>query len=214
MSVGLIIVLSVVIGLFVLVSAGVVWRRQKQGPVPFPTWLTPVLDNPYRRWTFSPETAADRHGIAPGMRVLEIGPGGGYMTKAAEEHVGPEGQLICLDIQMNMLRKLRSRLEPPVPRLLCASGSALPLQDGCLDLIYLCEVLGEIPDKGEALREYARVLRDDGTLSITEALPDPDYLRAPTLLRLARDAGFEPTQRFGNWLRYTQRFHKSASPLG
>jgi ubiquinone/menaquinone biosynthesis C-methylase UbiE len=182
---------------------------QRAFPKPFPPWLTPILDTRFRRRTLSPEVAAERHGIESGMRVLEIGPGHGYMTAAAQRAAGASGTLICLDIQPAMLRKLRSTVGESTPPLVCASGSQLPLRTGSIDLIFLCEVLGEIPDKEQAFCECRRVLKPGGTLAVTEALPDPDYVRSSVLARLARQAGFEPLVRVGNWFQYTQRLIRS-----
>jgi len=186
--------------------AGVVMYRRWVYPAPLPPWMTPLLDTPSRRKKFSPELAAERHGIEEGMRVLEIGPGGGYLTAAARQRVGPTGMLVCLDIQLAMLQKLRRILGPQTPPLVCASGAVLPLGDGSVDLIFLCEVLGEIRDKRGALKELHRVIRPGGTLAVTEAMPDPDYVRCSVLTALAVDAGFEPAERFGRWSLYTQRF--------
>ena len=44
---------------------------------PIPHFLANVIDNPVRRRLQPPETTAIRHGIKPGMTVLEIGPGNG-----------------------------------------------------------------------------------------------------------------------------------------
>jgi ubiquinone/menaquinone biosynthesis C-methylase UbiE len=168
--------------------------------------MTPLLHSPLRRRSFSPEAAAQRHGVAPGMTVLEVGPGDGYLTVAAIHRMSPGGRLICLDVQLSMLRKLRKALGSNTPPLVCASGSELPFPSSTFDLIFLSHVLGEIPDRTAALAEYARVLRPSGTLAITEGLPDPDFIRAARLIKMARAAGFQPAERFGRALHYTQRF--------
>ena len=178
---------------------------QRRSPRPFPPWMTPLLHSPLRRRSFSPEAAAQRHGVAPGMTVLEVGPGDGYLTVAAIERTTPGGRLICLDVQLAMLRKLRKALGSRTPPLVCASGSQLPFRPRAFDLVFLSHVLGEIPDRTAALAEYARVLRPSGTLAITEGLPDPDFIRCARLVRMARAAGFRPTERFGRSLHYTQR---------
>jgi ubiquinone/menaquinone biosynthesis C-methylase UbiE len=140
------------------------------------------------------------------MRVLEIGPGDGYFTGAAVDRVGPEGRVVCLDIQVPMLKKLRAALGPAAPPLVCASGSQLPFRTGVFDAAFLVHVLGEIPDRIGALRECARVLRPEGTLAVTEGLPDPDFVRPSRLAALGSSAGLRPAQRYGGSLHYTQRF--------
>lgn len=188
-----------------LIVAAIAWRRAH--PQPFPPWLSPFfLDNPWRKAIFPAERAVTNLGVVPRMRVLEVGPGSGYLTGTAATRVGPRGRLVCLDIQSEMLEKVRARHSALGPQLVCASGSELPFRNGAFDLVYLVEVLGEIPHKERAMGEYARVLRSEGTLSICEGMPDPDYVRGPALLALAKSAGFEPRERFGTWLQYTQRF--------
>jgi ubiquinone/menaquinone biosynthesis C-methylase UbiE len=180
---------------------------QRRSPRPFPPWMTPLLHSPLRRRSFSPQAAAERHGIAPGMTVLEVGPGDGYLTLAAVERATPGGRVICLDVQLAMLRKLRKAAGSRTPSLVCASGSQLPFRPRAFDLVFLSHVLGEIPDRTAALAEYARVLRPSGTLAITEGLPDPDFIRCARLVRMARAVGFRPAEHFGRALHYTQRFH-------
>ena len=184
---------------------------RRRSPSPFPPWLTPILHAPYRRRYFSPARAADRHGLAPGQTVLEVGPGDGYLTGTAGERVAPGGRLVCLDVQLAMLRKLRSALGGRTPPLVCASGSELPFRSGAFDLVFLVHVLGEIPDRAGALAECARVLRAGGTLAVTEGLPDPDFIRGPRLVRMAQAAGLRAGERFGGRLHYTQRFRPAAA---
>jgi ubiquinone/menaquinone biosynthesis C-methylase UbiE len=191
-----------------LVAAAIYFVRRRASPSPFPPWLTPILHVPWRRLYFSPEMAADRHGLTAGMRVLEIGPGDGYLTRAAVNRVGPDGQVVCLDIQLPMLKKLRAALGRATPPLVCASGSQLPFRAAVFDAAYLVHVLGEIPDQTGALRECARVLRLDGTLAITEGLPDPDFIRSSRLIAVASSAGLHPAQRQGRGIHYTQRFRR------
>ena len=196
----LLLIAVIVVGILVYLA------RQRRSPRPFPPWATPLLHSPLRRRSFSPEAAAERHGLAPGNRVLEVGPGDGYLTPAAIDRIGPGGRLVCLDVQLAMLHKLRGALGSHTPALVCASGSQLPFRSQAFDLVFLSHVLGEIPDPMGALAEYARVLRPGGTLAITEGLPDPDFIRCDRLVGMARLAGFVPAERLGRALHYTQRF--------
>ncbi len=125
-------------------------------PEPFPPWMTPMLEGSLRRLFLDRERTLERSGLGPGMRALEVGPGGGYLTERAVEVLGPKGTLVCLDLQIEMLRKVRKRLGTRAPLLVCASGSCLPLRDGAFDLASLVSVLGEIPDRCAALQEYVR----------------------------------------------------------
>jgi len=195
------------VGIFLAV---VVWRRIFPGPMP--RLFDPTLDTAYRRRHFSPEVAADRHGLVPGMLVLEIGPAGGYLTGAAVERVGPRGRVVSLDLQLALLHRLRARLGPATPPLVRGDATRLPFRAGSFDLVFLSSVLGEIPDKPSAMREFRRVLRPGGTLAVSEEIVvDADYVRLPVARRLAAAAGFAPAQYFGEAFRYTQRFRASAA---
>ncbi len=198
---------ALLIALGILVALVVALRvRSLIRPEPFPAWMTPILEGRLRRLFLDRERTLERSGLRSGMRALEVGPGGGYLTERAVEVLGPKGTLVCLDLQIEMLRKVRKRLGMRAPLLVCASGSSLPLRAGAFDLAFLVSVLGEIPDRRAAMQEYARILRPGGTLAVTEGLPDPDYVRTPVLRRLAADAGLEPGPRNGTWAHYTHRF--------
>lgn len=185
----------------------IVWRRLV--PAPMPRLFDFILNTKFRRRTFSPETAAERHGLRSGMWVLEVGPAGGYLTAAAADKVKPGGQLISIDLQLPLLRRLRSRLGTSTPPLVCGDACRLPFRSRSFDLMFVVEVMGEVRDKPAALAEFNRVLRPGGTLAISEAaLFDPDYVRAPVLQRLTTAAGFSPGERFETWFQYTHRFAK------
>jgi SAM-dependent methyltransferase len=188
-----------------ILVAVVVWRRVF--PAPMPKIFAFTLDSAFRRRHFSPEIAAERHGLSTGMRVLEVGPAGGYLTQAACQKVQPNGRVVCIDLQLSLLQKLRARLGVVSPPLVCGDASRLAFRDGAFDLVFVVEVMGEIPDKPRALSEFRRVLRPEGTLAVSEAaLLDPDYVRFPVLMGLARAAGFTPCEGFSQWFQYTQRF--------
>lgn len=195
----------VIVGIVAAFVVYVAWQRRS--PRPFPPWMTPFLRAPWRWRFFSPEVAAERHGLGVGMTVLEVGPADGYLTLGALDRVTPGGRLVCLDLQPGMLRKLRRAMGTRTPPLICASGSRLPFRSGSFDAVFLAHVLGEIPDRSSALAECARVLRPNGTLAITEGVPDPDFIRQPRLVSMALAAGFHAGKRHGRALHYTQRFH-------
>ena len=184
-------------------------------PTPISHRLAMILDNPLRRSLFRPAKLLDKVGIAAGMSVLELGPGPGFFTvESAQRVYGSEGvgKLYCLDIEPAMIARVKKKILKKAPEnveLMVGNGECLPYINGSFDLAYMVTVLGEMPDKNRALQELYRVIRPGGVLSISEYLPDPDYPLRRTTIALARRAGFEPFEEFGNFFAYVINFRRS-----
>ncbi|MDH3524322.1 MAG: methyltransferase domain-containing protein [Acidobacteriota bacterium] len=179
--------------------------RGKLGARPCPYRFAWALDLPMRAWHASPAKILGAFGLEPGERVLEIGPGTGYYSLPASRLVGAEGALVALDIQLAMLLELRRRnaAADGMPVLVVqASAVEIPILTGSVDHVFLTTVLGEIPDRPRALAEIRRVLRRGGRLSVSEQLPDPDYVALGTLRRELAPLGFVE-ERSRGWWTYT-----------
>jgi ubiquinone/menaquinone biosynthesis C-methylase UbiE len=118
-----------------------------------------------------------------------------------------------------MLILLRRRLdEHSVTNAHAIVGDAvnLPLPDSSVDCAFLVAVLGEIPDRPQAIAELRRVLKSGGALSFMETLTDPDYVFEAHLRDLCQASGFEFLDRSGQLLGYTMSFtapQRLGSPL-
>jgi ubiquinone/menaquinone biosynthesis C-methylase UbiE len=203
------VVLAVAIG--VIVAVGLVWRYAYFCP----SWLVPLLENPYVDAVAGAPLLLQRAGVRAGMRVLDAGCGPGRLTIPAAECVGADGRVVALDLQPAMLAKLARRLAEggiaTVTPLHAGLGDgALPA--GEFDVAFLVTVLGEVPDKVAALREIHRALRPGGVLSITEVLPDPHYQPIRRVRELARAAGFQGDgELFSGLVSYTLNVRKDAA---
>lgn len=177
--------------------------RHLSGHAIFPARYAWFLEGWWRSLVLSPERLTKRLPLSGHLRVLEIGVGGGYYAHPLSQRVG---RLIALDIQTDMLRRLRRK--PPVPALLPVRGDAgrLPLADGSLDLVIAVTVLGEVPSAGKTIAEVRRVLRRGGTFSVSEHLPDPDFLRFEQVRVLCSANGLLIAKRFGVRFNYTANF--------
>ena len=193
-----------------LVLQIVVRLVRKIYPFPIPAAMIRLIDNPLRRRFFSAGKTLDLVGIRPGMEVLELGPGSGFFTLEAARRVGPRGKLYSVDIEPQAIALLIQKTQN-LPNVETRVGEAygLDFPAESLDLAFLVAILGEIPDPVRALREIHRVLKADGTLSITEMLPDPDYPLRRTVVRWCREAGFELVEKGGNFFCYTLNFRKA-----
>lgn len=190
------------------------WFRERFGPrgTPIPFSQAGVLRHPLRPLLHPVRSTLEKFRFKPGDTVLELGPGIGYFTVEASRMVGPQGRLLCLDIQTEMIGALRRRLDErnvTNTRLVVGDATRLPLADGSVDAAYLVTVLGEIPDRPQALAELRRVLRPGGALSISESLTDPDYQLEDSVRDLCRASGFELLHHSGERLGYTMCFTAS-----
>ncbi len=180
---------------------------------PIPEFMAPIIDNPLRRKIQPPGLLAVRHGLQPGMKVLEVGPGNGTYTFAAARQVGETGKVVAIDIEPKMVERVGARaaregVHNVEARL--ANVYALPFDNSSFDAIYMVTVIGEIPEPGRAMREFHRVLSPAGTLAFSELLLDPDYPLARTTINLAQAAGFRLKRRYGLGFTYTAVFEKEA----
>jgi ubiquinone/menaquinone biosynthesis C-methylase UbiE len=178
---------------------------------PCPNSLSWLIDNPIRRRYLG--TVLDRVGIQPGEHVLELGPGPGMFTLEAARRAGPEGCLIAVDIQSEMIAQVQARVrEAGLTNVetYVASAYDIPLENDSVDRAFLVTVLPEIPDQTRALTELQRVLKPAGLLSVTEEFYDPDYPFQAETIRRVTAAGFALDRRFGNWWIYTINFRKPA----
>lgn len=179
---------------------------------PMPEFLAELIDNPWRRRIIQPpDKTAIRHGILPGMTVLEVGPGTGTYAIASARRVGDKGKVVAIDIEPKMVDRVRKKMEREgMTNIEARVGDAydIPFADGTFDVIYMITVIGEIPSPERALREFHRALSPTGTVAFSELLPDPDYPRASTLIRWATSAGFKLRKKIGNFFYYTLIFEK------
>jgi ubiquinone/menaquinone biosynthesis C-methylase UbiE len=204
--------------LITAVAGGLWWRwASRHGSLPCPTWLAWGLDNALMDRLLGTQTTLDRIGLRPGQRVLEVGPGPGRLLIPAASRVLPGGQVVGLDIQPGMLERLKLRASRAgIMNLNVVLGDAAEAHfpPNSFDVIYLCTVLGEIPNREAALRQCYSALQPGGILSITEVFPDPHYQSRTTVRRLAGAAGFQLQTMDGSWYFFTANFIKGEQETG
>jgi len=138
--------------------------------------------------------------------VLELGCGPGFFSPYIAE-AAPNGQLVLVDIQAEMLALVRERMRARNRAGYAqADGSALPLKGASFDVVFIATVLGEIPDPAACIAEARRALRPDGTLAIAETRRDSDFIASGPLQRLVEPQGFRLIARHGIPWQYVARF--------
>jgi len=154
--------------------------------------LRKLLQNPYR--ILAPYVNA-------GMTVLDVGPAMGFFSLPMAEMVGPNGKVVCVDVQARMLDVLRrraaradlsARIQTHVAR---EDSLALEGYDNRFDFALTFAMLHEVPDQAHLLREIHRLLKPGASLLLAEPtghVTGPEFER--TIVR-ALDAGFAESGR-------------------
>ena len=179
-----------------------------------PHQLAFLLECGLRRFVLSPERLAERLELEDTSRVLELGPGPGYFSRAVACRI-PQGFLLLVDLQREMLQKARGKLARAGLRnvgFVQANAAVLPVPSGACDCVFLVAVLGEVSDPESCLREIYRVLRPGGLLSLTEQPGDPDFVALPDARSLVEGAGFRFEKVYGRGKNYTASFRSTGSP--
>jgi SAM-dependent methyltransferase len=199
-----------------IVLANLAWRfASRRYALPCPVWLRWLveLDNPFAE-TYRADVIVQHLDLQPGMRVLDIGCGPGRVTIPIAKQVGPHGEVVAIDLQPGMLRRAQEKARAAnlnnIRFLQVGLGNGM-LQIGLADRALLVTVLGEIPNRGTALREIFDALKPGGILSVTEIVFDPHFLRRSAVVRLAGAVGFREKAFFGNRLAYTLNLQKPSA---
>ena len=174
----------------------------------FPAKRAGSLLNPLRRLIQSPARTVERMALARTDKVLEIGCGPGYFSRAIATAV-PQGSLVLFDLQLAMLEIARQRL-PEFANIHFTQGdaSALPFPDAPFDAALLVLVLGEVPDQDRCISEVARVVRRGGSVTFAESRRDSDFIPLAKLQARAEGHRLELAEKRGPGWEYTARFRK------
>ena len=162
-----------------------------------PWWIGWLLVSPWRRWRENPESIVGPV-IRDGQCVLEIGPGMGFFTTTIATRVGSQGRVYCVDVQAQMLSRLRRRLERQglearVETRVC-TATDLGVEDLVerIDTAVLIHVLHEMDEPRSALGAIAKTLRVGGQLLLIEPKGHVSPQLFEAELAFARECGLVP----------------------
>jgi ubiquinone/menaquinone biosynthesis C-methylase UbiE len=156
-----------------------------------PWWIGYLLVSPLRRWFEKPEEVLAAH-LGSGATALDVGCGMGYFSLPMAELVGPDGRVVCVDLQERMIQSLRRRaaragISDRIESRVC-SASSLGIRDleGEVDFALAYAVVHEVSDAARFLAEIGDVLAPGGRLLIAEPR---GHVSAEALEATTADAG-------------------------
>ena len=110
--------------------------------------------------------------IREGQYMLDFGCGTGDFTIPAAKIVGENGKIFALDCNARQLALIEKKAGEAglknIQTILSEQKTELP--DGCLDVVWICDVLHEIRDKREVINEASRLLKSNGILVIYDGM--------------------------------------------
>ena len=160
-----------------------------------PPWVGRLLLNPLRKLVESPKKIFTPF-VEEGMVVLEPGCAMGFFTLPLARMVGPEGKVVAVDIQTEMLAALerRARKKGLIDRIEIreASSDGLGIDDfaGSVDFCPVLHVAHEVPDQDRFFKDIANALKPDARLLVIEPRGHVSEEDFEVSLSTAEAAGF------------------------
>jgi arsenite methyltransferase len=138
-----------------------------------------MLESLYR-WR---DEILDKAQLKPGETLLDVGAGDGLVAFGALDRLGSSGHVIFSDVSQDLLDHCREAAEGEGLLDQCSfvrapADSLGPIADASVDVVTTRSVLIYVKDKAAALREFYRVVRPGGRVSLFEPINrlmrDPD----------------------------------------
>jgi len=130
------------------------------------------------------DTVLDNANLTVGSVVLDVGAGDGLIAFGALERIGPTGRVIFVDISEPLLDHARAvAIEKAVSDrctfLRTPAEDLRPISEGSVDIVATRSVLIYVADKVRAFREFHRVLKPGGRISLFEPINRYTVLTEP-----------------------------------
>lgn len=114
--------------------------------------------------------------IAEGETLLDVGTGDGLVAFGALDRVGDDGRVVFSDISMPLIEHTALLAERSGHRdrstfVQAAADDLHVIEDRSVDVVTTRSVLIYVKDKARAMREFYRVLRPGGRISLYEPVP-------------------------------------------
>ena len=149
-----------------------------------------------------PRDNIKQFGVQEGSHVADLGVGYGHYTYALSEAVGPSGKVFAIDIQKDMLERLKKEVEEKhIKNIEVIWGDVeivggTKLRADSLDAIVISNVLFQIDSKAGLVHEASRVLKIGGKILLVDWSesfggigPQPEMVIAEDIARRIFETG-------------------------
>ena len=139
--------------------------------------------------------------LTPGMTLADIGAGEGTVAFRAIERVGPSLRVLLTDISAALLAHVETlarerHVQQQCTFLHCPADHLVDIPNASVDAISSRAVLAYVADKPAALREFRRVLKPGGRISIAEPILQDDAFMAVALRMMIETNAGQSQDRF------------------
>ena len=139
--------------------------------------------------------------LAPGMTLADIGTGEGLLAFHALERIGPSLRVILTDVSATMLRyaetiAMQRGVREQCTFLECSADNLSEIADFSVDVVATRAVLAYVSDKQAALREFYRILKPGGRISLAEPVFQDESYFVQALRQAVEAQGPQPTDLF------------------
>lgn len=154
-----------------------------------------------------PDAVIHAVGVVPGMTVADLGAGTGYFSVRLAAAVGPDGRVLALDVEPNLVGYMKERaakatLPQLVATLIPSDDPKLPVRG--VDLVLIVDTWHHIDDRLHYLPKLAAGLKAGGRVAVVDfkkgefpvGPPDAHKLTAEEVASEFRAAGWSEALRW------------------
>ncbi|MCF7803846.1 MAG: methyltransferase domain-containing protein [Candidatus Marinimicrobia bacterium] len=155
------------------------------------------LEKQQRYTDYKPKTRLKLAGVSQGDRVLDIGSGTGFYTRAAAQLVKLDGFVIGIDILKGMVDKATSLGVPENVEYRISEESEFPVEDDEFDWAIMTNLYHELHEPDAFVKEIHRVLKSGGRVYFNDWIPQEEEDGPPKAHRVPKSTVIDKFVSYG-----------------